>query len=69
MTIDYVHPKTEEIAQTMLGAKLSYHTDQGDCSGYIVETEAYIGKEEAACHADNGKCMPSMNESMQWENN
>lgn len=48
----------------MLGAKLSYPTNQKES----LAIPFYIGKEEAACHADIGKCMPGMNESMQWEN-
>ncbi len=39
----------------MLGAILECRTDSGLASGIIVETEAYIGEHDAACHAAVGR--------------
>ena len=45
---------TEIVAREMLGALLQYRTSEGMCSGIIVETEAYVGEHDAACHAAAG---------------
>ncbi|KRN29544.1 3-methyladenine DNA glycosylase [Lactobacillus selangorensis] len=42
---------TDEIAQRLLGAKLSV----GPLSGYIVETEAYLGERDQAAHSYGGR--------------
>lgn len=42
----------------MLGYLLISETDEGVTSGWIVETEAYIGVEDAAAHSYNGKNTP-----------
>lgn len=49
---------TEEIAQELLGYLLVSVTDEGVTSGWIVETEAYTGVEDAAAHSYNGKDTP-----------
>lgn len=61
--IDYVHNKTEVIAKKLLGKLLIHETPDGVYSGYIVETEAYIGIEDMACHTYEGKRTPKV-ESM-----
>ena len=38
-----------------MGAILECRTDSGLASGIIVETEAYIGEQDAACHAAVGR--------------
>ena len=38
-----------------MGAILECRTDSGLASGIIVETEAYIGEHDAACHAAAGR--------------
>jgi DNA-3-methyladenine glycosylase len=45
---------TELVARDMLGMLLQRTTPQGVISGIIVETEAYVGEHDAACHAAAG---------------
>lgn len=42
---------TEEIAQELLGCLLIKETDAGVTSGWIVETEAYVGEFDQAAHS------------------
>lgn len=44
----------------MLGHKLIHETDNGIVSGWIVETEAYLGKEDAAAHSFQLKRTPRL---------
>jgi DNA-3-methyladenine glycosylase len=46
---------TEIVAREMLGTVLECHTDDGVASGIIVETEAYLGEHDLACHAVAGR--------------
>jgi len=61
--IDYVNKTTEEIARELLGKLLIHQTPDGIYSGFIVETEAYVGVEDMACHTYGGKRTPKV-ESM-----
>lgn len=51
----YTGRPTADIARDLLGHELIYETPAGVMSGFIVETEAYLGEHDTAAHAFNGR--------------
>ncbi|MBI5974286.1 DNA-3-methyladenine glycosylase [Staphylococcus canis] len=56
--MDFINRSTIEIAKELLGVRLIYETEHVTYSGYIVETEAYLGVKDEAAHSFNGKHTP-----------
>ena len=52
---DFYERETEIVAREMLGTVLECKTEDGLANGIIVETEAYLGEHDLACHAAVGR--------------
>ena len=54
----YRRTDTTAVAEELLGCLLHVRTPEGICTGRIVETEAYCGREDRGCHAFGGRRTP-----------
>jgi DNA-3-methyladenine glycosylase len=52
---EFYNRDTEHVARELLGAVLECRTADGIAAGRIVETEAYVGEHDLACHAAAGR--------------
>ncbi|MBM4464615.1 MAG: DNA-3-methyladenine glycosylase [Chloroflexi bacterium] len=52
---DFYRRSTLTVARELLGQRLVRVMDGQRLSGFIVEVEAYIGEDDAACHAARGR--------------
>ena len=51
----FYNRNTLQVAQDCIGKRIVYNAPCGNMSARIVEVEAYIGKNDPACHASRGK--------------
>ncbi|PTH53430.1 3-methyladenine DNA glycosylase [Staphylococcus arlettae] len=58
--MDFIQRDTITIAKDLLGVRVLYHDKQQTYSGYIVETEAYLGVVDQAAHGFNSKRTPKV---------
>lgn len=54
----YMRDDVVQIAKELVGTVLCTRFDSKICKARIVETEAYRGEDDRACHAYNGRCTP-----------
>ncbi len=52
---DFYDRDTEIVSRELLGCVLECRTAEGVSAGVIVETEAYVGEHDEACHAAAGR--------------
>jgi DNA-3-methyladenine glycosylase len=54
---EFYNRPTLEVARDLLGKKLIRRIGGKELSGIIIETEAYCGKKDSACHAHRGQTL------------
>lgn len=50
----YENPNVVQVSRNLIGKVLCSHINTNFTSGIITETEAYCGRNDKACHANNG---------------
>lgn len=55
LPIDFYQRDTTKVARELLGKKLFHKRNNQLTSGIIIETEAYLGLADPACHTYNGR--------------
>ncbi|ARJ50496.1 DNA-3-methyladenine glycosylase [Staphylococcus lutrae] len=58
--MDFIYQSTSQTAQALLGVKLIYESPTVRFSGYIVETEAYLGIKDQAAHSYQWRRTPKV---------
>src|SRR5699024_12144927 len=58
--MDFLQRDTVTIAKDLLGVRVIFEDDLHTFTGYIVETEAYVGQNDQAAHGFNGKRTPKV---------
>lgn len=51
----YFHRSTVQVARSLVGKHLVRSIDGREVAGKIIETEAYVGPHDKACHASKGR--------------
>ncbi|MGI6553759.1 MAG: DNA-3-methyladenine glycosylase [Clostridia bacterium] len=54
LPLEFYERPAEVVAKELLGAILIHHSNEGRTGGIIVETEAYLGQDDPACHSARG---------------
>ena len=55
LPVSFYQQSVNELAPQLLGARLVRKTGRQRTAGYIIETEAYVGESDLACHARAGR--------------
>lgn len=54
---DFFARNTVEVSKNLLGKYMYHESAEGITVGKVVETEAYLGKDDPACHSARGRTM------------
>lgn len=55
LPVSFYNRAVQEVARALLGARLVRQQEDRRIAGYILETEAYDGEQDQACHARAGR--------------
>ena len=58
--MEFINNSTAEVAKSLLGKKIMVFQNGQLMSGYIVETEAYFGPDDMACHSFGWRRTPKV---------